>query len=65
LLGVSYVCIILTQYVWVGINFEHFFSQIHLGSMLWSQFSAIFDNFQQKNWRFSQKPMLWTKFCII
>jgi hypothetical protein len=29
--------------------------------MLWSQFSAIFDNFWQKNWRsknwrFSQKP---------
>jgi hypothetical protein len=29
-----------------------------LGSMLLSQFSAIFDNFQRKNWRFSQKPML-------
>jgi hypothetical protein len=35
-----------------------------LGSMLWSQFSAIFDNFRRKNWRFSQKPMLWSKFCI-
>jgi hypothetical protein len=23
-----------------------------LGSMLWSQFSAIFDNFRRKNWRF-------------
>jgi hypothetical protein len=22
------------------------------GSMLWSQFSAIFDNFRRKNWRF-------------
>jgi hypothetical protein len=32
------------------------------GSMLWSQFSAIFDNFRRKNWRFSQKPMLWLKF---
>jgi hypothetical protein len=29
------------------------------GSMLWSQFSAIFDNFLRKNWSFSQKPMLW------
>jgi hypothetical protein len=27
--------------------------------MLWSQFSAIFDIFGRKNWRFSQKPMLW------
>jgi hypothetical protein len=26
--------------------------------MLWSQFSAILPNFQRKNWRFSQKPML-------
>jgi hypothetical protein len=26
-----------------------------LGSMLRSQFSAIFDNFRRKNWRFSQK----------
>jgi hypothetical protein len=33
--------------------------------MLWSQFSAIFDNFRRKNWRFSLKPMLWSKFCII
>jgi hypothetical protein len=30
--------------------------------MLRSQFSAIFDNFRRKNWRFSQKPMLWSKF---
>jgi hypothetical protein len=29
------------------------------GSMLWSQFSAIFANFRRKFWRFSQKPMLW------
>jgi hypothetical protein len=29
------------------------------GSMLCSQFSAIFDNFLRKNWRFSKKPMLW------
>jgi hypothetical protein len=35
------------------------------GSMLWSQFSAIFENFRRKNWRFSQKPMLWSNFCII
>jgi hypothetical protein len=33
--------------------------------MLWSQFSAIFDNFRRNNWRFSQKPMSWSKFCII
>jgi hypothetical protein len=37
----------------------------YMGSMLWSQFSAIFANFRRKNWRFSQKPMLWSKFCII
>jgi hypothetical protein len=30
--------------------------------MLWSQFSAIFPNFRRKNWRFSQKPMLWSQF---
>jgi hypothetical protein len=35
-----------------------------LGSMLWSQFSAILDNFRRKNLRFSQKPLLWSKFCI-
>jgi hypothetical protein len=43
-------------------------SGVHLcvqGSMLWSQFSAIFDNFWRKNWRFSQKPLLWSNFCII
>jgi hypothetical protein len=34
------------------------------GPMLCSQFSAIFDNFRRKNWRFSQKPMLWSNFCI-
>jgi hypothetical protein len=28
------------------------FSQTRQGSMLWSQFSAIFDNFLRKNWRF-------------
>jgi hypothetical protein len=32
------------------------------GSMLWSQFSAISANFRRKNWRFSQKPMLWSQF---
>jgi hypothetical protein len=35
------------------------------GLMLWSQLSAIFVNFRWKNWRFSQKPMLWSNFCII
>jgi hypothetical protein len=28
------------------------------GSILGSQFSAIFANLRRKNWRFSQKPML-------
>jgi hypothetical protein len=37
----------------------------NLGSMLWSQFSAIFANFRREKWRFSQKPMLWSKFCKI
>jgi hypothetical protein len=32
------------------------------GSMLWSQFSAIFANFRRINWRFSQKPILWSQF---
>jgi hypothetical protein len=33
------------------------------GSMLlWSQISAILDNFWRKNWCFSQKPMLWSNF---
>jgi hypothetical protein len=36
-----------------------------LGSMLWSQFSAIFDNFRRKNWRFSKKPIIRSKFWII
>jgi hypothetical protein len=35
---------------------------MYQGSMLWSQFSAIFNNFLRKNWRFSQKPMLWSFF---
>jgi hypothetical protein len=30
-------------------TFWAIFSQTHLGSMLWSQFSAIFDNFRRKN----------------
>jgi hypothetical protein len=42
-----------------------FFDSINRGLMLWSQFSAIFDNFRRKKWRFSRKPMLWSKFCII
>jgi hypothetical protein len=42
---------------------RHFF---HLGSMLWSQFSAIFNKFRRKIWRFSKKKtMLWSNFCII
>jgi hypothetical protein len=32
--------------------------KFNLGSMLWSQFSAIFANFRRKNWRFSQK-LIW------
>jgi hypothetical protein len=35
---------------------------VNQGSMLWSQFSAIFANFRRKNWRFSQKAMLWSIF---
>jgi hypothetical protein len=40
-------------------------SQGDQGSMLWSQFSAIFLNFRRKNWRFYQKPMLWSTFFKI
>jgi hypothetical protein len=57
-----------TSYVLTKSGFGYIlgdFSQTHLGSMLWSQFSAIFANFRRKNCRFSQKPMLWSKFCII
>jgi hypothetical protein len=36
-----------------------------LGSMLWSLISAIFANFWRKNWRFSQKPMLYPTFHIL
>jgi hypothetical protein len=36
----------------------------NLGPMLWSHFSAIFDNVWRKNGRFFQKPMLWSNFCI-
>jgi hypothetical protein len=43
-----------TAFVFMGTTYER-----KNGSMFWSQFSAIFDNFQWKNWRFSQKPMLW------
>jgi hypothetical protein len=32
------------------------------GSMLLSQFSAVFAYFGRKNWRFFQKPMLWSFF---
>jgi hypothetical protein len=28
-------------------------------------FLRFFDNFLRQNWRFSQKSMLWSKFCII
>jgi hypothetical protein len=38
-----------------------FANGLEQGSMLWSQFLAIFDTFRRKNWRFSQKPMLWSK----
>jgi hypothetical protein len=33
--------------------------------MLRSQFSAIFAYIRRKNWRFSQKPMLWSIFFKI
>jgi hypothetical protein len=32
------------------------------GPMFWSQFSAIFDNFQRKNWRFYKKTNVMIKF---
>jgi hypothetical protein len=35
---------------------------MHQGSMLWSQFSAIFVNFWRKKWRFSQKTNVMIKF---
>jgi hypothetical protein len=41
----SYV-INMTKMGWL--HFWCFLSQTHLGSMLWSQFSAIFDNFRRK-----------------
>jgi hypothetical protein len=34
-----------------------------LGSMLWSQFSAIFDNFRRKKWRFFKKQCYDQKFA--
>jgi hypothetical protein len=34
----------------------------HLGSMLWSQFSAIFDNCRWKNWRFFSKTNVMINF---
>jgi hypothetical protein len=43
----------------------------NMASMLWSQFSAISPIFGRKNWRFPQKPMLWsgwpdwTNFCLL
>jgi hypothetical protein len=40
------------------------FSAADRGPMLWSQFSAIFGNFRLNNWRFCQKTMLWSNFCI-
>jgi hypothetical protein len=48
----------------IQVRINNFYITI-LGSMLWLQFSAIFDNFRRKNWRFPQNPMLWSKFCII
>jgi hypothetical protein len=55
--------LVLTKMHWATL--WTIFSQTHQGSMLWSLFSAIFPNFRRKNWRFSQKPMLWSTFCII
>jgi hypothetical protein len=41
------------------VQFTDFFKATVLirGSMLWWQFSEIFDNFRRKNCRFSQKPI--------
>jgi hypothetical protein len=44
--------VILTKIGWA------IFSETHQGSILWSQFSAIFADYRRKYWRFSQKPML-------
>jgi hypothetical protein len=35
---------------------------MNLGPMSWSQFSAIFDNFQRKNWRFFLKNQCYDNF---
>jgi hypothetical protein len=45
-------------------NQKYIFSTLinALGSMLRSQFSAIFANLRRKNWRFSQKPNVMINF---
>jgi hypothetical protein len=50
----------------VGLNCVRFFSQnrlVNLGSMLCSQFSAIFDNFWQKNGVFLKNQCYDQNFC--
>jgi hypothetical protein len=52
----------------IGLCFGHFFHERIRSSWYrcydhnFLRFSTIFC---KKNWRFSQKPMLWSKFCII
>jgi hypothetical protein len=46
-------------------NFQNANLAKNRGSMLRSQISSTFDNFQRNNWRFYQKPMLWSKSSII
>jgi hypothetical protein len=38
------------------------FAQTGVDAMIW-HFSAIFDNFRRKKWRFSQRPMFRSNFC--
>jgi hypothetical protein len=72
LTGGSSKCLIVdnNKYVATLVKFNRFLKrllklnsrQTYIGLMLWLQFSAIFAHFRQKNWRFSQKPMLWSIF---
>jgi hypothetical protein len=58
----SFGCLVLICMYSVGQNIYEeqlkkwlsFWDSLMQGSMLWSQFSAIFDNFRRKNWRFYQ-----------
>jgi hypothetical protein len=47
---------LLKLILWINSG-QNLLTKHNQGSMLWSLFSAIF---LWKNWRFSQKPMLWS-----